>query len=363
MLVHLRRTYHKWQRRLRRQDSQLIPTLVIIMLCIGIAYFAYQVMFSLALIDHVLAQTVLSWGMPTISGESQGYPGWKYTMRSIIYMITDYDLGNPQSFFASTLPTCASLTSPKVYEQRSSVFLPELSFAPEPTRPTPIRQPVDVTPVSQEPKVLIYHTHSSEMYLGPAAASQTRGSSHFVFRSASDDKITGVMEVGHHLAKALQSHGIGVVHDTRIHDWPSLARSYLNSERTVRELLIRYQNIQFVFDVHRDAGVPDPVVTIGGKRVAKVLLVLGTAQDIPQEHPNFRSNMAFAHEIQRVTEQMYPGLMRPIQVRRDARYNQHLHRSSVILEIGSVDNTLEQALLAAELLANVVAKIAKQRNS
>jgi stage II sporulation protein P len=53
---------------------------------------------------------------------------------------------------------------------------------------------------------------------------------------------------------------------------------------------------------------------------------------------------------------MYPGLMRPTQVRRDARYNQHLHPNSLLIEIGSVENTLEEALLAAELLANVLAE-------
>ncbi len=357
------------QRKRRDKHPQLLPLFFIILLCFGIAFFASQIFMALPGIDHLLARSILSWGMPTISGEELGYPGWDYTARSLIYMITDYDLGNPQSFLKNTLPTITSLQRYQVFPERSFTLLPELGFAPEPTRPSAsLLDPIlmqdrldpsesSVRALPSDPQVLIYHTHSSEMYLGPLAAQQNYRDAHYVFRSASDEKTTGVMEVGRHLAKALQRYGISVLHDTRIHDFPSLARSYLNSERTVREILGRHPNIQFVFDVHRDAGVPEPVVIINGKRVAKVLLVLGTAQDIPQEHANWQKNLQFAHELQRTAESMYPGLMRPIQVRRDARYNQHLHPNSVILEIGSVDNTLEEGLLAAELLAAVIQRI------
>lgn len=62
-------------------------------------------------------------------------------------------------------------------------------------------------------------------------------------------------------------------------------------------------------------------------------------------------------EFYRLAEQMYPGFMRPVQIRRDARYNQHLHENSIVIEIGSVENTIEEALLAAELVATIIAKM------
>ena len=52
--------------------------------------------------------------------------------------------------------------------------------------------------------------------------------------------------------------------------------------------------------------------------------------------------------------------MRPLQVRRDARYNQHLSDNSLVIEIGSVENTLEEALLSAELITTILAQIIKQ---
>ncbi len=230
-----------------------------------------------------------------------------------------------------------------------------MTFAPDPVSPHQA-EIYNLRVLSQEPVILIYHTHSSEMYLGRQAAADNHRNSHYVFSSNSDTKITGIMEVGNHLAEALRRQGICVIHDTRIHDWPSLTSSYMNSERTVRELLNKYPTIKMVFDVHRDANIPDPIVVINGQRVARVLIVVGTAQDIPQSHPDWQKNLQFAQELFRLAEQMYPGLMRPMQVRRDARYNQHLHEYSIVIEIGSVENTIEEALLAAELIATIAAQ-------
>jgi len=348
----------RWPKRYRNSSSLLIFPIVI--LCLLIAYFGYHVFISNVSFDHSLPRAVISLGIPIVGEYEETIPGWEYTFRSLIYLLTDYDLGNPEVLLKNTIPFMAFMERVRVWEQRPFVFIPELSFAPDPAPAPP--GPSDEIRISQvrqpdKPLVLIYHTHSSEMYLGPTAASTNYNNSHYVFSSNLDPKITGIMEVGNHLAEALRRQGIGVIHDTTIHDWPSLSGSYRNSERTVSEILDRYDSIQFVFDVHRDANVPDPIVMIDGKRVARVLLVIGTAQDIPQSHPNWQQNLQFAQQLYRLTEEMYPGLMRPMQVRRDARYNQHLHPHSIVLEIGAVENTIEEALLAAELIATVIAKM------
>ena len=109
--------------------------------------------------------------------------------------------------------------------------------------------------------------------------------------------------------------------------------------------------------MHRDAGVPNPTVRINGRDVARIAIVVGTAQNIPLSHPNFQENLALAYKIKSLCDTMYPGLMRPVQVHKEARYNQHLHPASLILEIGSVENTLDEALLAAEVLANVLVRV------
>ena len=54
------------------------------------------------------------------------------------------------------------------------------------------------------------------------------------------------------------------------------------------------------------------------------------AQDIPQNHPNWRKNYEFAMEFYRLAEQMYPGFMRPVQIPRDARYNSASSRKQYV---------------------------------
>jgi stage II sporulation protein P len=87
------------------------------------------------------------------------------------------------------------------------------------------------------------------------------------------------------------------------------------------------------------------------------VLVVGTAENIPLSHPDFQKNLDLAYRIKSVCDQMYPELMRPVQVHKEARYNQHLHPASLIVEVGSVETTLEEALLAAELFASVLVKV------
>lgn len=347
------------RRRSRYQSTPILSIFFVIIFCLLIGYFSYHLFFSDIGFDQSLARSVISIGIPVVGDQEDYGPGWEYTLRSLIHLLTDYDLGNPDTLLKNTIPLLASTEKMKSWEQRPFVFIPELSFAPDPLPPETEVGPIPsaVEPVRTEPLVLIYHTHSSEMYLGEAAAGGNYHNSHYVFSSSNDSKVTGIMEVGKHLAQALRSQGIGVIHDTTIHDWPSLSGSYINSERTAKRLLEKNPSIRFVFDVHRDANVPDRVVMVDGKRVARVLLVVATAQDIPQAHPHWRKNYEFALDFYRTAEQMYPGLMRPLQIRRDARYNQHLHENSIVIEIGSVENTIEEALLAAELVATIIAKM------
>ncbi|HHX01468.1 MAG TPA: hypothetical protein GX739_02225 [Firmicutes bacterium] len=345
--------------RKRHLTIPILPWLFVLILCLLIGYFSYHLLFSYIILDHSLVRSVISLGIP-VAGEREQYnPGWEYTLRSLLYLVTDFDLGNPDTLVKNTLPFLRLFDSVQTWQERPFVFIPELTFAPDPTQPpgTKIQLPSQGLVSKIEPVVLIYHTHSSEMYLGAAAAGGNFQNAHYVFSSANDKKITGIMEVGNHLAEALRSQGIGVLHSTTIHDWPSLSSSYVNSERTVKTILAQNPGIRFVFDVHRDANVPDRTVSIDGRQVARVLLVIATAQDIPQSHPNWQKNYQFALDFYRTAERMYPGLMRPLQIRRDARYNQHLHENSILIEIGSVENTMEEALLAAELVATVIAEM------
>jgi stage II sporulation protein P len=58
-------------------------------------------------------------------------------------------------------------------------------------------------------------------------------------------------------------------------------------------------------------------------------------------------------------DEKYPGLFRMI-LTKPGRYNQDLMPASVILEIGADGNRMDEALRAAELVADVVAEVIKR---
>lgn len=359
MRLRLRRLYKKIRRRTIAlgQELHIIPLMVLALLFLSLSLGGYYFLLRDRGFDYSLARTVLHLGLPS-SQDVQAEEN-RLNFSTFIYWLTSFDLRDPLYLVQAALPfSSEAAVHLRVWEDRPFVFIQELSFAPDPVRPKqePVPELVErLDAAKQVRKVLIYHTHTSEMYLG-RAPKEGQGS-HYQFRSAADPTITGVMAVGRHLSNALASLGWQVVHETRIHTLPSINNSYSNSERTVREILNRQKDFDLVIDLHRDAGVPNPTVTINGREVAKIAIVVGTAENIPLQHPNFRENLELAYQIKNACDSLYPGLMRPVQVHKEARYNQHLHPASLIFEIGSVENTLEEALLAAELLANVLVRI------
>ena len=110
--------------------------------------------------------------------------------------------------------------------------------------------------------------------------------------------------------------------------------------------------------MHRDAGIQSKSTTtvkINGKSSASIIIVIGT------EHKGWKENLVFAEELEKKANELYPGLLRDIRMAKNRRYNQNLHPNSLILEIGSDLNTLEEAKYSMELFSQVVAEVLKER--
>lgn len=198
----------------------------------------------------------------------------------------------------------------------------------------------------QQCLVLIYHTHTSEMYRTDTFAPASPDQYH---RFNTTD--TGIVHVGRALAQRLQELGVPACHVTTVHDWPSHPRAYIEARTTLERFLAANPQVEIVLDVHRDA--PEGLIaTVGGRRAAQIAFVLGTH---PGMQPNWRDNAAFARSLADMLEARYPGLFRRIIERPDARLNQDLHPRAVLVEIGSYDTHVDEAVISAEILAEVIA--------
>ncbi len=216
------------------------------------------------------------------------------------------------------------------------------------------REP-ELEPVGyMEPLVLIMHTHTTECY--------TDGERDTYLASDPERSLElseTVVEVGRAITKKLAECKIGVIHDETVHDYPNYNGAYDRSGDTVAEYLEKYPSIQIVIDVHRDAIEADniryaPVAQIDGKQAAQVMIIVGSTNV-----PGFRYNLRFASRLQSKMESLYPGLTRPLLIA-ERNYNQHLTKGSILLEMGSSANSLEEAVYAGELVGVSLAQLIEE---
>ncbi|HHY39240.1 MAG TPA: stage II sporulation protein P [Clostridia bacterium] len=195
----------------------------------------------------------------------------------------------------------------------------------------------------------IYHTHSRESFLPEISP---RPSS---FDDAhTSDQSKSVVRIGEEIASILNSrYRIGAVHSKVACDEEGKLGAYVKSLAVARDLLKRYPTIKMLIDVHRDALPRDATtIEVGGVKYARVMLVLGTDRRLP--HPNWRKNFEVALKFVRNMETRQPGIIIGIYPKYD-RYNQHLLPGAMLLEIGGVENTMDECLRTSHLVAEIIA--------
>ena len=203
---------------------------------------------------------------------------------------------------------------------------------------------------AEGPQILILHTHGSEAY---TQAGLDRYEANDSYRT--EDTSCNIVRVGDELTTLFEKAGLRVLHDREIYDYPSYTGSYSRSGEAVARYLQEYPGIAVVLDIHRDALGADGVIykTMAeeeGTVSSQIMLLVGTDAS-GLEHPNWRSNLALALYLQEAAGRKHPTLMRPVELVAQ-RYNQHLTTGSLILEVGSSGNTLQEALSAIRLFAD-----------
>lgn len=207
-------------------------------------------------------------------------------------------------------------------------------------------------------QVLIMHTHTSESYLN-----YDNGYYHESFYPRSSNPDRNVVRVGEEIKSALEANGIGVVHATEFHDDPLYTGAYYRSYDTALRYMEEYPDIKVVLDIHRDSissgetgGKVKPVFYVDGKKAAQIMIMAGYDPDGSLEYPFWEDNLTFALKIQKKAEDMYPGMTRPLYFGNFV-YNMNLNTGSMLIEVGTDANTLEEAVFTGGLLGNVLAEV------
>ena len=207
-----------------------------------------------------------------------------------------------------------------------------------------------------QPTVLILHTHTTESYT-KSKGENYKESSHF----RTLDEHYNMVSIGDRVAECLTQQGISVIHDRELHDYPSYNGSYTHSRNAAAEYLEKYPSICLILDLHRDASgdIDNQMRThakVDGKDCAQLMVVIGT--NATRQPPNWEENLALGLTLHAQLEPIAPGVTRPLTLR-EQRFNQDLITGALLIEVGAAGNTHEEALRAADVLAEAIIQLSR----
>ncbi|MBR3893630.1 MAG: stage II sporulation protein P [Clostridia bacterium] len=212
---------------------------------------------------------------------------------------------------------------------------------------------------TDRPTVLILHTHTSESYLPQGTAYITEPHGDLIY---SRDEKENILAVGETLCRALNEKGITALHCTVMHDEPSMSGSYTRAAETIKRYLEQYPEIEYVVDLHRDAVttadgkiVRSAGKTVSGEEVAQIMAIVGSDGNGTQLD-QWEENLALALQLREKLNGEGGSVCRPVSLRNES-FNQESARHSLLLEIGTSGNSLEEAKRAAILLADALAEL------
>lgn len=115
----------------------------------------------------------------------------------------------------------------------------------------------------------------------------------------------------------------------------------------------KYSSLEYFIDIHRDSVSKNvSTINIDNKSYARILFVVGL------EHSNYQENLDNVNKINALSEKYYPGLSRGIYKKSGSSvngiYNQDIDSNVILIEIGAVDNNIEEVFNTLEALSNIL---------
>lgn len=182
------------------------------------------------------------------------------------------------------------------------------------------------------------------------------------FYSRTQNNDFNVTAVGDAIAQVLNEKGITTIHDKTVHD-STYNGAYDRSVQTVESVMDEYEDIKVVIDIHRDAIGSDerkikPVFEYNGVKGAQIMILAGCDYYNEMGFENWKSNLNFALKIQNTAESLYPGMTRPLDFDFFV-YNEYVCDGSLLIEVGTDANSIDEAVYSGALLGNVLYEVLK----
>ena len=126
-------------------------------------------------------------------------------------------------------------------------------------------------------------------------------------------------------------------------------QSYSASKYFLEQFLKEKNDIKLYIDLHRDGtAYKNTVTTIGDKRYAKIMFVLGGAST------NYDSTVDTSNKINDYFKKYYPSMTRGMYLHKNSIFNQNMAENMVLIELGGNENKITEVLNTIDVLAQAI---------
>ena len=211
----------------------------------------------------------------------------------------------------------------------------------------PVMENINIENNKKEPIIYIYNTHQTEKY-----------STDYL----TDYTITpNIMIASYMLKENLEEYKIySYVEENSVKDvlnknkW-NYAKSYKVTKSFIEKRKEEMNSLKYYIDLHRDSvSKKHTTTTINEIKYAKVMLLVGL------EHNNYKNNLKEAEKLNKLIEEMYPGLSRGIYKKSgkgvNGIYNQDYSKYVFLFEIGGKENNISEVNNTMKALTEVLVK-------
>ena len=191
-----------------------------------------------------------------------------------------------------------------------------------------------------EPIVYIYNTHETEKYYNPfssdySIAPDVRLAGYILKDYLNDYNINSYIETKS-ITNYLKEHNLGY------NGCYEASRKFILDET-------KNHDYKILIDIHRDSVKHKyTLYEEDNIKYARVLFVLTT------KHDNYKYNEEFVNNLNDKLNSKHKGLSRGIMKRNDVIFNQDLSPRAILIELGGVDNTLDEINNTLKVISEVL---------